>query len=135
MKPNERNILIKKRYVELECLGIPAQLYYKAVQLIERHVYVVIKENKFLIFKKNDFDLHDGHDKSKSKYYDADKIVELLNETFGLGKTLAFTMYSEWLREKVIYCKMTENSTKYWDFLCLPMEYTDFEGKDNDYNF
>jgi hypothetical protein len=126
MKQDERNLLIKKRYIELECLGIPAQLYYKAVRLIERHSYVVVKGSMVYIFKKNDLGLHDS-DTSKTKYFDSDKITALLSETFGLDKMLAHTIYSEWIREKVIYTRMTENAAKYWDFITLPDTYIDIE--------
>jgi hypothetical protein len=125
-------LLVKKRHAELECLGIPAQLYYKAVKLIDRHAYIVVKANTVYIFKKPEFDLHDT--KSKSKYYDSDKIVQILTETFGVDKTVGFTIYSEWLREKVIYTKMTQDSTKYWDFLCLPTTYSEIE-IDEEFNF
>lgn len=136
MKPEEQILLIKKRYSELECLGIPAKLYYNAVKLIERHVYVVIKQSKIYIFKKDDYKLHDGQNGSHTKYFSTDDILLLLNDSFGLEKTLGYTVYSEWLREKIINCKMSENSTKYWDFLCLPTEYTELEiDDDNEYNF
>lgn len=132
MKKEVRNLLIRKRYVELECLGIPAQLYYNAIKLIERHVYVVIKGVSIYIFKKDDFSLHTDM-RDKSKYFDSDKIMLLLMETFGVDKTLAYNIYAEWIREKVINCKMTENSTKYWDFLSLPSVYIDLD--ETEYNF
>lgn len=135
MKAELRNILLRKRYLELECLGIPVQLYYKAIKLIERHVYVVVKESHIYIFKKHDFGLHSESESKTSKYYDGDKIVALLMDVMGIDKLLAFNIYSEWIREKVIYVKMTEETNKYWDFLCLPASYIDFGDKDNEYNF
>lgn len=132
MKPEEKTILIRKRYVELECLGISVPLYYKAIKLIERHVYVVIKDLKIFIFKKNDLGLHG--DEAKGKYFDQAQITQLLVETFGLDGVTAFNIYNEWIREKVIHCKMTQDVNKYWDFLCLPATYKDIDRPD-DYNF
>ena len=133
MKTEVKNLFIKKRYIELECLGIQAFMYYNAVKLIERHVYVVIKDDKFFIFKKHDFGLHDNND--KSKYFDAEKIVDLLAEIFGLSKVLAHNIYTEWIREKIIYARMSEKANEYWDFLCLPQTYVDINENEGKYNF
>lgn len=123
-----KNALIQKRYLELDSLGIKPELYYLAIKLIDRHVCVIIKNNSVHIFKKHEFKLHDNQArKDTSDLFKSEQIIGLLVGNIGLDSILAHNIYSEWIREKIIYIRMTENTSKNWDYLTLPSFYINLE--------
>jgi hypothetical protein len=125
---NKTNILIDKRLAELKCLGIEPVIYYNACKLIDRHVYVVVKEDVFHIFQSNEFELDSGF----GNYIRLTDLRDLIMRCLEIGYPLAESIIIEWKREKTIYYNMSINANKYWEYISLPL-YSK-ETKD-EYNF
>jgi len=125
MKSDCINILIKKRNIELECLGISPKLYYLVCKFIDRHVRVTIKDNSVFVFRQN-------IDNNKEKYITAKVISDDIKEAFGVNSSEALLIVNEWLRDSVINLRMSADVTKNWEFISLPKEYIEL---DDDFNF
>src|ERR1035437_2258523 len=88
------NMLVSKRHVELEYLGIAPKLYYSAVKLIDRSVIFIIKDNKTYLFKNEP----QKPSKAKSKKagnYNSQNVISLVDisnsliESYGIDIELS----------------------------------------------
>ena len=121
MTGNEENILQKYRNLELECLGISPQLYANVVKLINRKATVVIANDMIAV-----------HQINSSKHITAKDIAKEIVDVYGITSRLSMTMVNEWLRDSIIFLKMSEDLTNNWEFVTMVRDYTNIM---DTYNF
>ena len=107
MDTNSVNILQRYRNLELECLGISPKLFGNVTKLINRKATVVIVNEMIAV-----------HHKDKSKHITAKEIAKDIVEIYGISSRLAMTIVNEWLRDSIIFIKMSEDLDN-WDFITM----------------
>lgn len=120
-------ILLKKRYTELEMLGISPQLYFVSCKYINKIARVVIDENdNVFVFetKKNN--------RKRNNFITTQTISNQLANVLGVNKLLTNLIVNEWLRDSIITFNMKKDISKYWEYLNLP---TEFSVVSDDFNF
>jgi len=130
--------IIKKRRVELICLGIHPKLFYLACKLLDRHITTVYKDGILYQFINEDYpelklrnkqqenewdeidDFFGFNIKINDKRFSFDKAVTLLQVSFGVNKILATNIVTEWRRDKIINAEMYKKLNKYWRYISIP---------------
>ena len=102
----EKNLLIKKRYAELECIGIDPVLYFNVVKYLNRCLSFSVKDGIEQIYQK-------------SKHMYIEDIGTLIMDIFGVDDEYTSLIIVEWKRDRLIYHNMMEKQTKYYDYLTL----------------
>lgn len=126
LSDESKNILKRKKYAELELLGIEPVLYFTSIKYINKLVNIKIKGDDISI-------LSVALDKNnKHTFITTKTILSDLTKLFGIKQNMASLIINEWLRDTIINNKMKENITEYWDFITLSDE---FEEIDEEYNF
>lgn len=121
----ELEILQKKRYVELESLGIDPEIYYLSVSTLNDYLTIEIG------------DLGDIQLKTKSVGQQttfknaADRLLNILN----VPNLLASIIINEYLRDILIRHHLKRNPVENWDLLSSWDTLNKYEQVDDEYNF
>lgn len=120
LSEKEQRLLIKKKKIELNALGIDSIIYYHVDKLLNKECRFIYKNDTPHVFKD-------------SKEIDDNDLTTLIKQVFSLKSSVAEMIICEWTRDRIIYHNMMENQNKCFDYLSLPLPYDNND--DEGFNF